>query len=234
MTFLPFVSNHVSQSIICRLEMEKIEFLNVLPQVFAQRDDIKSGIWRQEKVFEKGKLYLIEAESGKGKSTFCSYVTGYRHDYSGKVMFDGKDTKSYQENTWTAIRQRHIALLFQELRLFPELTAYENVEIKNRLTQWKSRKQIETWFERLGIADKLSTKVGRMSFGQQQRVAMVRSLVQPFDFLLADEPISHLDDANAATMGEVMMEEARAQGAGVIVTSIGKRILLDYDEVVAL
>lgn len=234
MTFMPFVSNHVSQSIICRLEMEKIEFLNVLPQVFAQRDDIKSGIWRQEKVFEKGKLYLIEAESGKGKSTFCSYVTGYRHDYSGKVMFDGKDTKSYQENTWTAIRQRHIALLFQELRLFPELTAYENVEIKNRLTQWKSRKQIETWFERLGIADKLSTKVGRMSFGQQQRVAMVRSLVQPFDFLLADEPISHLDDANAATMGEVMMEEARAQGAGVIVTSIGKRILLDYDDVVAL
>lgn len=234
MTFMPFVSNHVSQSIICRLEMEKIEFLNVLPQVFAQRDDIKSGIWRQEKVFEKGKLYLIEAESGKGKSTFCSYVTGYRHDYSGKVMFDGKDTKSYQENTWTAIRQRHIALLFQELRLFPELTAYENVEIKNRLTQWKSRKQIETWFERLGIADKLSTKVGRMSFGQQQRVAMVRSLVQPFDFLLADEPISHLDDANAATMGEVMMEEARAQGSGVIVTSIGKRILLDYDDVVAL
>ena len=234
MTFMPFVSNHVSQSIICRLEMEKIEFLNVLPQVFAQRDDIKSGIWRQEKVFEKGKLYLIEAESGKGKSTFCSYVTGYRHDYSGMVMFDGKDTKSYQENTWTAIRQRHIALLFQELRLFPELTAYENVEIKNRLTQWKSRKQIETWFERLGIADKLSTKVGRMSFGQQQRVAMVRSLVQPFDFLLADEPISHLDDANAETMGEVMMEEARAQGAGVIVTSIGKRILLDYDDVVAL
>lgn len=234
MTFMPFVSNHVSQSIICRLEMEKIEFLNVLPQVFAQRDDIKSGIWRQEKVFEKGKLYLIEAESGKGKSTFCSYVTGYRHDYSGKVMFDGNDTKSYQENTWTAIRQRHIALLFQELRLFPELTAYENVEIKNRLTQWKSRKQIETWFERLGIADKLSTKVGRMSFGQQQRVAMVRSLVQPFDFLLADEPISHLDDANAETMGEVMMEEARAQGAGVIVTSIGKRILLDYDDVVAL
>jgi ABC-type phosphate/phosphonate transport system ATPase subunit len=63
---------------------------------------------------------------------------------------------------------------------------------------------------------------------------MVRSLVQPFDFLLADEPISHLDDANAETMGEVMMEEARAQGAGVIVTSIGKRILLDYDDVVAL
>ena len=145
-----------------------------------------------------------------------------------------RDIRTNSLDDWCCIRQRHVSCLFQELRLFPELTAYENVEIKNRLTQWKSRKQIETWFERLGIADKLSTKVGRMSFGQQQRVAMVRSLVQPFDFLLADEPISHLDDANAETMGEVMMEEARAQGAGVIVTSIGKRILLDYDDVVAL
>lgn len=69
-----------------------------------------------------------------------------------------------------------------------------------------------------------------MSFGQQQRVAMIRALVQPFDFLLADEPISHLDEENGRTMGEIMMEEARSQGAGVIVTSIGKHIALDYEK----
>lgn len=214
--------------------MEKITFINVLPQVFAERDDLESDIWSRECVFEKGRVYLLEAESGKGKSTFCSYVTGYRHDYSGKLMFDNDDTTTYRERAWTAIRQRHVGLLFQELRLFPELTAYENVEIKNKLTQWKSRQQIESWFERLGIADKLTTKVGLMSFGQQQRVAMIRALVQPFDFLLADEPISHLDDANAETLGEVMMEEVHAQGAGVIITSIGKRIDLSYDQIVKL
>lgn len=214
--------------------MEKITFINVLPQVFAERDDLESDIWHRECVFEKGRVYLLEAESGKGKSTFCSYVTGYRHDYSGKLMFDNDDTTTYRERAWTAIRQRHVGLLFQELRLFPELTAYENVEIKNKLTQWKSRQQIESWFERLGIADKLTTKVGLMSFGQQQRVAMIRALVQPFDFLLADEPISHLDDANAETLGEVMMEEVHAQGAGVIITSIGKRIDLSYDQIVKL
>ena len=68
-----------------------------------------------------------------------------------------------------------------------------------------------------------------MSFGQQQRVAMIRALVQQFDFLLADEPVSHLDDSNSQIMGNVMMEEVRRQGAAVIVTSIGKHIELDYE-----
>jgi ABC-type phosphate/phosphonate transport system ATPase subunit len=89
-------------------------------------------------------------------------------------------------------------------------------------------------FERLGIMDKLHVKVGLMSFGQQQRVAMIRALVQPFDFILADEPISHLDSRNSQTMGEMMMEEVKRQGAGVIVTSIGKHIEMHYDKVLKL
>ena len=86
----------------------------------------------------------------------------------------------------------------------------------------------------LGISDKLHVKVAHMSFGQQQRVAMIRALVQPFDFLLADEPISHLDDTNARIMGDIMMDEARRQGAGVIVTSIGKHIDLNYERTLRL
>jgi ABC-type lipoprotein export system ATPase subunit len=128
------------------------------------------------------------------------------------------------------IRKHSLIHLFQELRLFPELSAYENVEIKNKLTGFKSRKQITEWFDMLGIGDKLDAKIGRMSFGQQQRVAMIRALVQPFDFIFADEPISHLDDTNSRIMGEIMMTEAKAQGAGVIVTSIGKHIDLDYEK----
>ena len=80
----------------------------------------------------------------------------------------------------------------------------------------------------------MDAKIGRMSFGQQQRVAMIRALVQPFDFILADEPISHLDDVNSQVMADIMMEEAKKQGAGVIVTSIGKHMTLDYDTVLHL
>ncbi|MBQ5510972.1 MAG: ATP-binding cassette domain-containing protein [Prevotella sp.] len=214
--------------------MESINFCSVCPQVFLYREDLTSEVWKQNIGFNKGKTYLVEADSGQGKSTFCSYVMGYRHDYEGKILFDQQDIIQYRVKEWTDVRRLHISCLFQDLRLFPELTALENVEIKNQLTQHKSKEEIVSWFERMGIADKMDTQIGLMSFGQQQRVAMIRALVQPFDFILADEPISHLDDQNAEMMGVIMMEEAQAQHAGVIVTSIGKHMDLNYDQIIHL
>ena len=217
------------------MNIDRITFQSVVPQVFeSQREALHSEVWNRELTFEKGKLYLIEAASGRGKSTFCSYVLGYRHDYSGQVLFNDVPTSTFKVRDWVEARRLHISHLFQELRLFPELTAFENIVIKNKLTNFKSQKQIATWFEQLGIADKMYERIGRMSFGQQQRVALIRALVQPFDFLLVDEPISHLDDKNAAVMAEMMMKEAREQGAGVLVTSIGKHMDLPYERVVKL
>ena len=209
--------------------MDRIELHNTLPCVFEGRD-IQSEIWLQDVTFQKGETILVEASSGTGKSSLCSYIIGYRKDYLGDILFDGKDIRQHSVSDWTSIRQHTLSLLFQELRLFPELSALENVQIKNGLTNHKSINEIEVWFQRLGIADKMSAKVGRMSFGQQQRVAMIRALVQPFDFLMVDEPISHLDDVNSAIMCDIMMEEARRQGAGVIVTSIGKHMNMSYDK----
>lgn len=214
--------------------MENITLKNVLPEVFASRNDIQSEIWHKEVLLEKGNVYLVEANSGIGKSSLCSYIAGYRRDYQGIIDFDGKNIRSLRIADWARLRRESLSILFQELRLFPELTAYENVSIKNGLTHFKSKKEILTWFEALGIADKVDAKVGLMSFGQQQRVAMIRALVQPFDFLLADEPISHLDEKNSAVMAELMLEEAHRQGAGIIVTSIGKHMDLNYDKVFRL
>ena len=118
--------------------------------------------------------------------------------------------------------------------MFPELTAIENVEIKNKLTGFQKKKKILEWFDMLGISDKLDAKVGRMSFGQQQRVAMIRTLCQPFDFVFVDGPISHLDDSNSAIMGQILTEEAKRQGAGIIATSIGKHMDLPYDKIFKL
>lgn len=214
--------------------MESIKFRSVCPQVFLHREDLVSDVWKQDVEFKKGKTYLVEADSGQGKTTFCSYVIGYRHDYQGQILFDEQNVSTYHVKDWVNVRRNHVSCLFQDLRLFPELTAIENVEIKNQLTHHKSHDEIVSWFEMMGIADKLNTQVGLMSFGQQQRVAMIRALVQPFDFILADEPISHLDDQNAEMMGVIMMEEALAQHAGVIVTSIGKHMDLNYDQIIHL
>ena len=153
--------------------MERIELLHTLPQVFQGREP-QSQIWLQDVTFQKGQTYLVEANSGTGKSSLCSYIIGYRKDYLGTIRFDGKDIRIHRVSEWTSLRKRNLSLLFQELRLFPELTAMENVQIKNGLTNHKNRKEIEEWFQLLGIADKMDAKVGRMSYGQQQRVAMIR------------------------------------------------------------
>ena len=131
-------------------------------------------------------------------------------------------------------RYKETFILFQELRIFPELTALENVLLKNRLNDYKKKKEIIALFEAIGIPDKINEKAGMLSFGQQQRVAFIRSLCQPFDFIFLDEPISHLDDENSAIMSQLLMEETEKQGAGVIVTSIGKHLELPYDETLRL
>lgn len=209
--------------------MNLIHLQQTLPQVFAGRDAITSEVWHQDIVFSKGKRYLIEAASGTGKSSLCSYIYGYRRDYQGIINFDEKNIRSLSVNEWVDIRKHSLSILFQELRVFPELTALENVLLKNRLTNYKKRKEILALFQTIGIADKANEKVGRLSFGQQQRVAFIRSLCQPFDFIFLDEPVSHLDDENSTIMSRLLMEEAESRGAGVIVTSIGKHLELEYD-----
>ena len=127
--------------------MDNIQFQNVVPHVFQSRDNSDSEIWGKDVTFQKGHLYLLESASGRGKSTFCSYLLGYRNDYSGQVLFDGHDTKVFRSSQWTDVRKSHVSLLFQELRLFPELTAWENVEIKNRLTSHTAAETIRRWFD---------------------------------------------------------------------------------------
>ena len=97
--------------------MKNIKFSKVIPEIFLQRNDLHSDIWEQDVTFEKGGLYLLEANSGKGKSTFCSYILGYRNDYNGQVLFDGADTRSLKVADWVDIRTRHLSYLFQELLL---------------------------------------------------------------------------------------------------------------------
>lgn len=214
--------------------MNNIHLRQTLPQVFADRDAITSDIWHQQITFSKGKSYLIEAASGTGKSSLCSYIYGYRRDYQGIINFDERNIRSLSVSEWGNIRRQSLSILFQELRIFPELTALENVLLKNRLTNHKKKKEIITLFETMGIADKTNVKAGKLSFGQQQRVAFIRSLCQPFDFIFLDEPVSHLDDENGAIMSRLLTEEAGRQQAGIIVTSIGKHLPLAYNEVYKL
>ena len=214
--------------------METIQLNNTLPRVFAGQNGIHSEVWLKNISFERGKRYLISAESGTGKSSMCSYIYGYRQDYSGTIAFDGQDIRTLTVAQWCDVRQHHIAYLPQDMRLFGELTAMENVELKNRLTNFKSREEIRKLFEILGIADKMDSLASKLSIGQQQRVAIIRTLCQPFDFILLDEPVSHLDDENNRIVARLVIDEAQRQGAGVIATSVGNHLKMEDATIIRL
>ena len=215
-------------------KIRRFSLKNVLPKIFSGEKDILSDVWNKEVAFDKGNAYLIEAVSGKGKSSLCSYIYGYREDYLGDIYWGMENIRSFDLKIWDAIRAKGLSLLFQELNLFPELTALENVLLKNNLTHYKSITQIDEMFSRLGIASRKHQKIEKMSWGQQQRVAIIRCLCQPFDFIILDEPISHLDDDNAAIIASLVQEEANRQQAGIVVTSIGKHLPLNYSKKILL
>jgi ABC-type lipoprotein export system ATPase subunit len=214
--------------------VQKITLQGVLPLVFQSAPPRDSGVWTRDISFARGQLYLVEAASGRGKTSLCSYLHGSRLDYSGRVLFDDEDAARLSPAAWGKIRRSSLGIIFQGLRLFPELTALENVRLKNRLTGFRDERWIRDAFERLGIADKLNAPVAKISFGQQQRVALARGLCQPLDFLLMDEPVSHLDEENSRRAGELILEEATRTGFAVIATSIGKHVELPYHQILHL
>lgn len=207
--------------------IETITIEHALPRVFASERIPASDVWQTTLTLRRGENYLIEAASGAGKSSLCSFIFGARKDYQGTILFNNERISSFLIPKWQEIRRAHIAYLPQELSLFPELTAWENIQLKNSLTGHFSDDEIERLMDAIGIAGRRDYLCGKMSIGQQQRVAIIRALCQPFDFLLLDEPVSHLDDENNRIAARLIQDEASRQQASIISTSVGNPLLIE-------
>lgn len=212
--------------------IDNITLRNVLPHVFRGSEGeppvCNSLVWcKPELVFQRPNFYMIEAESGTGKSSLCSYIYGARTDYDGQILFDDRDIRELNIEQWCQLRRESLAYLPQEMRLFPELSVTENILIKNRLTDYYTGRDITNMLDTLELSHKASVPAGLLSIGQQQRVAIIRALCQPFDFLLFDEPVSHLDERNNAIVASLITRESRARKASIIVTSVGNKLKLE-------
>jgi ABC-type lipoprotein export system ATPase subunit len=206
----------------------RLEKLIPIPLLEQRTQD--SDVWGKEGVvFEQGKLYLVEAPSGKGKTSLLSILYGLRKDYRGRVLLDEQEISSWGWKKWSTFRKNHFSFIFQGLELFENLTARENIELKNAITGHYSSAQIEKMASQLGIQPFLDRKAGILSFGQQQRVAILRALCQPFNFLLADECFSHIDHENTEMAFQLLQRECNHQGAAMILTSLNNSEELQTD-----
>lgn len=200
-----------------------IRLEKMIPLPMLEQDTSGSEVWEAESlILEQGKPYVVEAPSGRGKTSLLSVIYGIRTDYRGHVFIDDRDLSSFSSLEWSLIRKNKLSFIFQGLELFEDLTALENIQLKNRISKYHSDERIMEMARVLGIDPFMQRKAGILSFGQQQRVAILRSLCQPFHFLLADECFSHMDRENSLIAYQLIREECEARDAGLILTSLNE------------
>lgn len=208
----------------------KIILDHVMPVPLASIQHGPDSIWGALVTLEPGKHIALNAASGKGKSTFTTVSTGIRNDYSGTITYDGRNIQEFSPKDWAEIRQRKISVVFQDLQLFPKLTVKENLLIKNSLTDVFSEQELKNLLEQLEIENKWEQSCGLLSMGQQQRVAIVRAMAQPYEWLIMDEPFSHLDTENTKRSMKMIEERTKEQGAGFVLTTLGDLHDYKYDQ----
>lgn len=180
-----------------------------------------SDVWNKHLVFSDKERVKIKAPSGTGKTTLIHVLYKIRTDYEGSLQYNNHNLNSISGDELAKYRQHKLSIIFQDLRLFENLTARENIEL-NRIMQQPCylAERIDEMAERLHIAHILEQRAALCSYGEQQRIAIIRALIQPFELLLMDEPFSHLDVENTRRAAELIAEECERRKAGFVLTDL--------------
>ncbi len=188
-----------------------------------------SDIFATECDFAHGRRYLVSAPSGRGKSTLLHCIYGLRRDYTGSISIDGHNISTFSPDDWADKRQQDLAIVFQDLRLFPQLSGLENIRLHADLNPGVDDVTLRHWAHELQMDEEWEKPVQKLSYGQRQRIAILRALSRPFRYLLLDEPFSHLDARNSEAALHLVLETCTRLGAGLIMASLGETFGLEYE-----
>jgi putative ABC transport system ATP-binding protein len=208
-----------------------ITLRNVHPIYFSEDRSVKSNIWGQEVVIAPGEKIQIVAPSGSGKTSLIHFMYGIRREYNGSISYNGQDIQRFSADQLAKYRQQHLSIMFQDLKLFPNQTVFQNIEVKRQLQPYHPPEKISEFAERLGVQHKLEMLCSTCSYGEQQRIAIIRCLMQPFDVLLLDEPFSNLDENNRKKAMELMLEEAAKRNSGILLADLKQIEFFPADQI---
>lgn len=188
----------------------------------------ETAIDYKDMVFETGKSYMLLGASGCGKSTLLNIIAGILSADKGRVSIDGENMTAKPQKEKDAFRIRKIGYIFQDFKLIPEMTVYDNIRILRLEGVDVSR--ADEFLERLGIADQKNKKVKHLSGGQKQRVAIARALVKSPEIILADEPTGNLNFAIGKQVIEALTEVSK--GKTLIAVTHDERLAEYFDVVI--
>lgn len=193
-----------------------------------------SDVWNRELEFRAPEYLFVQAPSGTGKTTLVHSLYGNRRDYTGTISWDGKAIGDLGPEELATLRAGRLSVIFQDMRLFPSLSTWDNLELKRSLGNIISPEELRDWMQRLGIADKKDSLAATLSYGEQQRVAILRSLLQPFSWILMDEPFSHLDQNNTRIAAALILEQVQRHNAGMLLADLDQNNFFPYHKTLFL
>ena len=193
-----------------------------------------NSLWGADNTLEAPGIYKVIASSGSGKSTLISILSGIRSDYSGEIHLDHKILNGFSPADWSALRSNKISLVYQDLRLFPNLTVKENILLSQEITGAdadKSMQELAEFAAAMKISNQLDKPVKHLSFGQMQRVAIIRAMIRNYEWLILDEPFSHLDQSNAMIAWDLITQQAKQRKAGIIIACLDPYEFITADKI---
>ncbi len=206
-------------------------------KVYKTKNDEVKALDNVSYEFKPGKLYAIMGHSGSGKSTLISILGLIENYTSGKITINNEDISKLKDNDLSDLRMKYIGFVFQDFYLDEHLKAYENVMLpmlinKNIKKSERKEKAIKLLTE-LGLSERINHYPREMSGGEQQRVAIARSLANDPKIILADEPTGNLDETNEKLVFETLKKLAQ-NGKCVIVVTHSEEIKNYADEILKI
>lgn len=211
--------------------MNLIHLKNVIPTYLSDNLNT-SEVYGKDLIIKENQFIHIVAPSGSGKTSLTHICYGINKDFTGELLINDSKVNSLEE--WSEIRRSEISVIFQDLRLIQNISALENIVLKNQLTNHKDIDDINRMAEQLGVYSKLNQITKNLSRGEQQRIAIIRSLCMPFNVILMDEPFSHLDEQNRLKSAELILYNAKKNNASIIMANLEMDDYFDYSQTLKL
>jgi putative ABC transport system ATP-binding protein len=182
-----------------------------------------------------GENVAVVGKSGSGKTSLIMLIAGLEKVTSGKIIFEDQDISAYSEDELADLRKRKIGIVFQSFYLIPNYTALENVSLVLEINKIENaKKKSAELLDQFGLKDRLNHFPSQLSGGEQQRVAIARSIILSPKLILADEPSGNLDSENSKLIIQLLFKYSKQNNSSLILVTHDQSIAKECDKIIEI
>jgi lipoprotein-releasing system ATP-binding protein len=207
-----------------------------LTKVYGEDENKVKALDNATMSVQQGEVVLIVGSSGSGKSTLLNMIGLLDHPTSGKILIDGVDTTTLDDDKISSFRNKKLGFIFQFSNLLTDLTVLENVLLPRQIggTNETAEKDARELLKAVGLEDQMNKRANKISGGQAQRAAIARGLVNKPSIVLADEPTGNLDSVTSETIVRLMKSMAKKLNQTFVIVTHDRQHFGDVDKVITI